>query len=106
MTSSPPPEMPKSVHDKCEDESISSGSSSHGEFQEHDPVNTAALQEEREMLERNEHKAVVVLRVVVFLVLLVTMALVSSGVYYYIKQDQRDDFERRCIGQTAACHQN
>jgi hypothetical protein len=49
--------------------------------------------QERNTLGRKENQAVSRLRVVVFLVLLVTATLVSVGVYLYIANDQEEDFE-------------
>ncbi|CAB9509771.1 Receptor-type guanylate cyclase gcy [Seminavis robusta] len=51
------------------------------------------LVEERKKLAQKENEAVRWLRIVVFVVLLVTAALVSVGVYVLLRKDQKDDFE-------------
>ena len=51
------------------------------------------LEEERRTLASNEDKAVRMLRVLVFVVLLITTTIVSIGIHRYIVNDQQSDFE-------------
>jgi hypothetical protein len=49
--------------------------------------------EVKEVLASQENRAVAWLRVLVFVVLLVTAVLVSVGTYMYIRNDEEEDFE-------------
>ena len=58
-----------------------------------DEGNNAEKDAERKTLARKENKAVAWLRGLVFFVLLVTTALVSTGVFLFTMNDQEEDFE-------------
>ena len=76
------------------DEDSSSVDLSQGEVD--DDVRAREMAEEgevREVLAKQENKAVAWLRVLVFFVLLVTAILVSVGTYLYTRNDEEEDFE-------------
>ena len=54
---------------------------------------TRIAQKERQTLARNETRAVNSLRILFFIFLFITAALVCFGVYYFTSKDQQDDFE-------------
>jgi hypothetical protein len=57
------------------------------------PLELAEAKQEREVLGGKENRMVAWLRVIVFVVLLVTAVLVLLGVFFYTRGDEEDDFE-------------
>lgn len=58
----------------------------------------AAQEEKRKILAKHQTRVVTCLRFAVLLVLFVTTAVVSTGVYLYTSGDQTDDFESEFLG--------
>jgi hypothetical protein len=56
-------------------------------------IEQAEAKQERQILGEKENRMVAWLRVIVFVVLLITAVLVSLGVFFYTRGDEEDDFE-------------
>ena len=61
----------------------------------------SAAEEERKNLARSEDKAVSWLRVLVLGLLLLTAVLVCLGVYWFTRQDEKEDFEKEFASSAA-----